>query len=94
MNDRAAKVLLIVLIILALIAVALSFYKASNPVPMTGYVTKKTYHPEYFPADDRTPWVYCVVIQDTTATRCASWRVPKEVYDRYTIGQYVKKGLW
>lgn len=94
MTDRAAKILLVALIVLALIAAALCFYKSSSPVPMTGYVTDKTYHPEYFPADYQTPWVYCVVIQDETATRCTSWRVSKDVYDRYTVGQYVKKGMW
>lgn len=94
MNERPAKILLAAVISLALIAVALCFYKSSSPVPMTGYVTEKTYHPEYFPADYQTPWVYCIVIQDTTATRCTSWRVSKEVYDRYTVGQYVKKGWW
>lgn len=94
MHNIAPKIMLAVLLILAVMAVVLSCYAASCPIPMTGYVTEKTYHPAYYPADHKTPWVYCVVIQDETATRCTSWQVPQDVYDRYTVGQYVKKGWW
>lgn len=94
MTDRAAKILLVALIVLALIALLMSIYKATAPVPLTGYVTEKTYHPAYFPATAETPWVYCVVIQDEEARCCTAWQVPKAVYDRYTVGQHVQRGLW
>ena len=94
MNELPAKILLIALIVLLVIAVILSFYTTSAPVPLTGYVTDKVYHPQYFPVDHNTPTVYAVVIQDEAATRCTTWYVPKNVYDRYDIGQHVTKGLW
>lgn len=94
MNELPAKIMLTVLVILAILAVALSFYTASAPVPLTGYVTDKVYHPQYFPVDYNTPWVYAVVIQDEAATRCTTWYVSKSVYDRYEVGQHVTKGLW
>lgn len=94
MKDLAPRIMLAVLLILAAMAVLLSCYAASKPVPMTGYITDKTYHPAYFPADYDTPWVYCLVIQDETATKCTSWQVSKEVYERYAIGQHVVKGWW
>lgn len=94
MNERPAKILMAVLVIMVIIAVAMSFYTASAPVPLTGYVTDKVSHPHYFPVDHNTPTVYAVVIQDEAATRCTTWYVSKSVYDRYEVGQHVTKGLW
>ena len=94
MRNIAPKIMLALLLILAVVAVLLSFRLIPCPIPMTGYITEKTYHPAYYPADDRTPWVYCIVIQDEAASRCISWQVTKAAYDRYTVGQHVQKGWW
>lgn len=63
----------------------------SNIPPMAGYIDNKTYHPAYFPVDQNTPWVYCLGITHTSGNRACSWKVSKEVYDSYNIGDLTGK---
>lgn len=59
--------------------------------PMSGYIDAKRYHPAYFPADENTPWLYCLGITSTDGQRSCSWTVDKQTYDSYNIGDLTGK---
>lgn len=65
---------------------------AGNLAPMTGHIDSKTYHPAYFPVDDDTPWVYSLGITSTDGHRATSWIVDEETFNRYSVGDLVKRG--
>lgn len=83
----------IICVVLALAFVAGTIYLlAANPAPMTGHIDSKNYHPAYFPVNDDTPWVYALGITSTDGRRATSWIVDEETYNRYSIGDLVKRG--
>ena len=70
---------IIVLIILGVMA-------WTSVPPMEGRITRKTSHPAYYPANYNTPTVYCLGITDHNGNRAVSWKVSKQIYDSYNIG--------
>lgn len=92
MNDRAAGVIaLIVILALLCFAAFAAYLDKVNPPPMTGYIDGKSYHPAYYPADESTPWVYALGITSEDGQRATTWKVDKETYDRYVVGQHVER---
>lgn len=79
-------ILILSLIATVVIVGAVVGWCRSNVPPMTGYIDNKTYHPAYFPADPNTPWVYCLGITSTDGRASTTWKVNKETYDSYNIG--------
>ena len=83
----------IICLVLALAFVAGTIYLlAGNPAPMAGHISRKSYHPEYFPADKDTPLVYCLCITSDNGKKTTNWTVSKEVFDRYSVGDPVRLG--
>ena len=84
----------IICLVLALIFVSGTIYLlAVNPAPMTGHIDCKLHHPQYFPANDDTPWVYTLGITSTDGRRSTVWVVDEKTYYRYNIGDKVTRGL-
>lgn len=83
----------IICLVLALIFVSGTIYLlAVNPAPMTGHIDCKLHHPQYFPANDDTPWVYTLGITSTDGKRSTVWVVDEKTYYRYSIGDKVIRG--
>lgn len=82
--------LLTVLICCCIVQLA---YAAPGMPPMTGYITVKSFHPEYYPATALTPWVYELIITSPDGQRGQTWRVDMETYNSYTEGDYVERGV-
>lgn len=87
------KVLVIIAIILTLAAAGYAAYMFTNPPPMTGHISGKTYHPAYFPALDDTPWVRVLTITSADGTRSCTWVVDEDTYNSYSVGDNVKRGV-
>ncbi len=80
-------------LLLALIfAAAATYLEIANPAPMTGYIDCKVYHPAYYPVNNRTPWVYALGITSEDGRSATTWIVTKEVYERFAVGDLVKRG--
>lgn len=77
--------LILLLIAVTCIIVAIVLYVRTTP-PMDGYIDGKSYHPAYYPVDQNTPWVYCLGITSTDGRAATTWKVNKETYDSYNIG--------
>lgn len=92
MSDRTCGIIAIIILLLAVGVALFGGYLAhTNPPPMTGYIDGKSYHPAYFPADERTPWVYALGITSEDGRQATTWIVDKETYDRYVVGQRVER---
>lgn len=80
------SLLAVVLIVIAVVGLCRSVMP-----PMTGYIDDKTYHPAYYPVDQNTPWVYCLGITSADGRSSTSWKVSKEVFESYNIGDQTGK---
>ena len=89
----SGKCIAVIAIISLIVAVLLVTYLSSNPPPMTGYISEKTYHPASFPARDDTPWVHVLSITSKDGTRACSWVVDEDTYNSYSVGDNVKRGV-
>ena len=90
MNGKSIAVIAVILIVVVALSAA---YKVSNPPPMTGHISEKTYHPASYPARDDTPWVRVLTITSADGTRACSWVVDEDTYNRYSVGDNVKRGV-
>lgn len=75
---------IIFLTVIALIIIGAAAW--TNLPPIEGRITRKTSHPAYYPANYNTPTVYCLGITDHNGNKAVSWKVSKEIYDSYNIG--------
>lgn len=89
-SDMLFILILSLLATVVIVGAVVTWCRSSLP-PMTGYIDNKTYHPAYFPADQDTPWVYCLGITSADGRSATSWKVSKEVYDSYNIGDLTGK---
>ena len=78
--------ILVVALVIAGIGIAI---KIINPPPMQGYISRKTSHPEYYPATIATPTVYCLGITSHNRQEACSWYVNEAVYNSYEVGDIV-----
>lgn len=90
--NKSIVIVCVALLLSIVFAAAATWLEVANPAPMTGYIDCKTHHPEYYPADIRTPWVYALGITSTDGRRATTWIVSREVYESYSVGDLVKRG--
>lgn len=93
MNGKDIAFLLITLGIVAVIAIgAIVFaYNAPRLPPMSGYISGKDIHPEYYPVYPDTPYVKVLVITGTDGQHHCTWVVDDETYDLYCVGDNVTR---
>lgn len=93
MKNSIAIVAISMLLSLILVAVSLTAWTLiANPAPMSGNISRKTCHPEYYPNGIDTPVVYCLCITSNNGKKTTNWTVSKEVFDRYSVGDPVRLG--
>lgn len=81
------KILACVVIFVTLVALlTVAMMSLPDKPPMDGWITRKTSHPAYYPTYPDTPTVYCLGITAHNGNEAVSWKVSKEVYDSYSIG--------
>lgn len=82
-----AKFLACVVIFVTLVALlTIALMSLSDNPPMDGRITRKTVHPAYYPAFPGTPTVYCLGITAHNGNEAVSWKVSREIYDSYNVG--------
>ena len=86
-NIKIIAVIGIFIALVTLITIAIMSV-ADNP-PLDGYISRKSSHPAYYPAHFNTPIVYCLGITSRSGQTAASWKVSREVYDSYNVGDLI-----
>lgn len=84
MKDKVILLTCVCFVVAVMVILAIAF--AANQIPLDGYINSKVTHPEYYPNYPNTPTVYCLGITSHNGQMAVSWRVSKEVYDSYEIG--------
>lgn len=85
-SDMYFILILSLIATVAIVGIVIMVGIAQIRPPMTGYIDGKSYHPAYYPVDQNTPWVYCLGITSTDGRAATTWKVNKETYDSYNIG--------
>lgn len=81
------KIIAIIGIFIAIVTlITITIMSIGDNPPLDGYISRKTSHPAYYPAHFNTPIVYCLGITAHSGQMAASWKVSKEVYDSYNVG--------
>ncbi len=90
--DKRIVIASIALLLALVFAAAATYLEIVNPAPMTGWVDNKTCHYKYYPANSSTPLVYALGITSENGREATTWIVTKEVFERFAVGDLVKRG--
>ena len=92
-SNRSAVAFAAIAIVSLIVAIGLAVYTFSNPPPMTGHISGKTYHPASYPVSADTPMVYVLTITGEDGKQGCSWVVDADTYNSYSFGDSVKRGV-
>ena len=78
------------IVVIVIVAIVIA-YNAPRVPPVSGYISAKNIHPEYYPAFPDTPYVNVLVITGKDGRHHYTWVVDDETYDLYRVGDNVTK---